>query len=79
MPRTPLICLLPWLLAAAAPEPRLQELLQRHPEADTNRDGVLSLEEAQAHAKILRRGRKSADATGLSATDDGTEAPGARG
>lgn len=50
-----LACLLPLSLFGA--DPRLQELLKLYPEADTNRDGVLSLEEAQAHAKVIRKGK----------------------
>lgn len=56
------------LTLAAVPDPRLQELLKRYPEADTNKDGVLSMEEAQAHAKIIRRGKKG----GANLNDDGT-------
>lgn len=48
------------LALAAEADPRLQELLKRYPAADTNKDGVLSFEEAQAHAKVIRRGAKSA-------------------
>ncbi|MDP3069572.1 MAG: alpha/beta hydrolase [Opitutaceae bacterium] len=51
-----LACLvLPLVLTAADTDTRLQELLKRYPEADTNKDGTLTFEEAQAHAKKLRR------------------------
>lgn len=43
---------------AAQPDPRLQELLKQYPEADANKDGILTMEEAQAHAKLIRSGRK---------------------
>ncbi len=56
------------LAFAAEPDPRLQELLKRYPAADTNKDGVLSFEEAQAHAKVIRRGQKASAPEG----DEGT-------
>lgn len=62
-----LACILPFSLLAA--DPRLQELLKLYPEADTNRDGVLSLEEAQAHAKVIRKGKGGGDSA--SAEDTG--------
>jgi acetyl esterase/lipase len=46
---------------------RLQELLKQYPAADTNHDGVLTMEEAQAHAMVLRRGKKNASTR----SDDG--------
>lgn len=39
---------------AADTAARLQQLLKQYPEADTNRDGTLTIEEAQAHAQKLR-------------------------
>ena len=58
MPRLVLSLLaLPLALAAADTDARLQQLLQQYPAADTNKDGVLTFEEAQAHAKKLRRAR----------------------
>ena len=64
--RVPLLVLpLAFTFVFAAPaDPRLQELLKRYPAADTNKDGVLSFEEAQAHAKVIRRGAKSAGPEG---------------
>lgn len=56
---TALVYLLPYSLVAA--DPRLQELLKQYPAADTNRDGILSLEEAQAHAKAIRKGKGGGD------------------
>ncbi|WP_414661277.1 alpha/beta hydrolase fold domain-containing protein [Horticoccus sp. 23ND18S-11] len=58
-------------LLAAESSARLQELLKQYPAADTNRDGVLTIEEAQAHAKVLRRGRSG----GTTLNDDGTSTP----
>src|SRR5215207_1941687 len=58
---------------AAETDARLQELLKRYPEADTNKDGVLSFEEAQAHAKVIRRGKKG-DAQ-QTTNDDGSAPP----
>lgn len=55
---------------AADAASRLQELLKQYPEADTNRDGVLSIEEAQAHAKTMRKGRKT-----VADPDDGLGSP----
>jgi acetyl esterase/lipase len=66
------------LALAAEPDARLQELLKRYPEADTNKDGVLTIEEAQAHAKVIRRGQKKGGGTGSSAIDNGIEATGTR-
>lgn len=43
-------------LSAATPDPQLQQLLTRFPEADTNRDGVLTFDEAQAYGKTVKRG-----------------------
>jgi hypothetical protein len=56
--RLVLLALLPFSLAAADAS-RLQQLLRQYPEADTNRDGTLSLQEAQAHANKLRQAKKS--------------------
>lgn len=42
---------------AAETDQRLADLLKRYPAADTNRDGVLTFEEAQSHAKVIRRGK----------------------
>jgi len=56
---------------AAVPDARLAELLKRYPGADTNKDGVLSFEEAQAHAKVIRRGKKGE----TTVNDDGTTTP----
>jgi acetyl esterase/lipase len=42
-------------VAAERGDPQLQQLLKRYPEADTNKDGMLSMEEAQAYAKNFRR------------------------
>jgi acetyl esterase len=58
-------------LFAADADPRLQELLKRYPEADKNKDGVLSFEEAQAYSKVIRSGRKN----GATVNDDGTTTP----
>ena len=54
-----LLALCPALLCAAEPNPRLQELLKQYPEADTNHDGVLTFEEAQAYSKVIRRAKKA--------------------
>ncbi|MBI5691962.1 MAG: alpha/beta hydrolase fold domain-containing protein [Verrucomicrobia bacterium] len=72
-----LVLLCPLLAGAAEPDSRLQEWLKRYPDADANRDGVLTLEEAQAYAKVLRgkAGRKS---TGKNAIDEGTAPAGER-
>jgi len=40
-------------------ESRLQEMLKRYPEADANRDGVLSMDEAMAHRSQIKGGGKS--------------------
>lgn len=57
------------LAVAAETSAQLQEQLKRYPDADTNRDGVLTIEEAQAYAKVIRKGKKGA--TGAGANDDG--------
>ena len=44
--------------SAAESNRQLQEQLKRYPEADTNKDGVLTFDEAQAYAKVIRKGRK---------------------
>jgi acetyl esterase/lipase len=44
-------------LAAQPSDAQLQQLLKRYPEADTNKDGVLTMEEAQAYAKNIKRGK----------------------
>lgn len=55
----------PARLAAQLPdEAQLRELLKRYPAADANRDGVLSLEEAQAYAAEMRRKKKAGSAEG---------------
>lgn len=57
---------LPLLLAQAAPTitPEfLAQALKRYPDADTNKDGTLSLEEGQAYLQKMRQ-RKAAPATG---------------
>lgn len=70
---------LPLSLAAADTDPRLQQLLKQYPDADTNRDGVLTLEEAQAHAKVIRGGKKGGAANSATAAiDGGTAAAGTR-
>ena len=56
------------LIAAESTDARLQQLLKQYPEADANRDGTLTFEEAQAHAKKLRRGKRDATPSG----DEGT-------
>lgn len=43
--------------SAEPAETRLQQLLKRYPEADTNKDGILTMEEAQAHVRTLREGK----------------------
>ena len=47
-------------------DPRLKRALKQYPEADTNRDGVLTEAEARAHLKNLRSGKtaKSKSAAG---------------
>lgn len=45
--------------AADVNDAQLQQLLKRYPNADTNKDGVLSMEEAQAYAKTVRRAPKA--------------------
>jgi len=47
------------LAADSSTNPQLAEALKRYPAADTNRDGVLTLEEAQAYAKQARRGKSN--------------------
>jgi acetyl esterase/lipase len=44
------------------PDPRLQELLKRFPEADADKDGILTREEAQAYRKKIevQRGKQAA-------------------
>ncbi len=54
----------PALPAAEATADRLAQLLKQYPAADTNRDGVFSLEEATAHARLLRQGKKASAADG---------------
>src|SRR5688572_5837523 len=54
---------------AAETNTQLQEQLKRYPDADTNRDGVLTIEEAQAYAKVIRKGKKGSTVT--RANDDG--------
>jgi acetyl esterase/lipase len=58
--------------AAQLDDSRLQELLNRYPEADTNRDGKLSMEEAQAYARVIRNQRGKQAGAGA---DDGMDAP----
>lgn len=60
-------------LAAAEPNARLQELLKQYPEADTDKDGILTIDEAQAHAKRIRSGAKKSAST--APADDGSVAP----
>jgi hypothetical protein len=56
--RTLAACLASVLALAAQPgDAQLQQLLKRYPEADTNKDGVLTIEEAQAYAKNIKRGK----------------------
>lgn len=61
------IALVPPTFSADA---QLQELLKRYPGADTNNDGVLTMEEAQAHAKVIRATKRAPRAPALN--DDGT-------
>ena len=70
----PLLALAIVRVFAAEPDARLQDLLKRYPAADTNKDGILTIEEAQAHAKVIRRGKKG-DATATTAIEAGTAAP----
>jgi len=67
----------PALPAAEATADRLAQLLKQYPAADTNRDGVLSLEEATAHARLLRQGKKAAatDGDGATAKEKGPPKP----
>ena len=58
------------LAGAAYTTPQLREQLKRYPDADTNRDGVLTMEEAQAYAKVVRKGKKGPTAAGVN--DDGS-------
>ena len=61
------------LAIAAEPNARLQELLKQYPEADANKDGILTIEEAQAHAKRIKSGAKKSPST--TPADDGSVAP----
>jgi acetyl esterase len=63
------------LLAAEkkSPEARLQQLFKAHPEADANKDGKLSEDEARQYAAKLRGKTKAP-----SATDDALPAPNLR-
>jgi acetyl esterase/lipase len=63
-----LLLALPCAVLAAERDDRLRELLKRYPEADVNKDGVLTMEEAQAHAKTIRRDMRSPTAA---VNDDG--------
>lgn len=53
------VAALPGACAADATADRLARLLRQYPAADANGDGVLSLEEATAHARLLRQGKKA--------------------
>jgi acetyl esterase len=71
LPASLLLLLAAASLFGAEPDPRLQELLKQYPAADTNGDGVLTIEEAQAYAKVIRGKKKSNTVN----TDDGSPAP----
>jgi len=44
----------------SADNPRLKEYLEQHPEADANKDGVLTMQEAQAHRRQTQQGQRQA-------------------
>jgi acetyl esterase len=69
---------LPAPLAAADTDARLQELLKRFPEADTNRDGVLTVDEARAHAEKLRAAQRTKRGGAADYDDAGQAQPGSR-
>ncbi len=72
-PSLRLLLLLPLTVIAAEPaDPQLQQLLKRYPDADANKDGVLTVEEAQAYSKNIRR-NKSAKKSGAASTADEAE------
>jgi acetyl esterase len=68
------LLLLPFILPlpafAADTAARLQQLLQQYPDADTNRDGTLTVEEAQAYAQKLR-GQRDKRGSATDADDRG--------
>jgi acetyl esterase/lipase len=56
------------LAADSRTEPRLADALKQFPEADRNRDGILTLEEAQSYAKAVRKGKTGKGSVGTLAT-----------
>ena len=76
-----LLLALPCAVLAGDRDERLQALLERYPDADTNKDGVLTMEEARAHAKEIRRkmhgqaGAVNDDGLPQSAAPDGNRPP----
>lgn len=71
-----------WLLALSSPQPapaqpqrdaqKLQQRLEKFPEADTNGDGVLTIEEARAHQQQLKQRKATASATSGKSTQPGS-------
>ena len=61
-----LICVAPAAQRDVAPD-QLQQLLKRFPDADANKDGTLTLEEARAYRQkvVGKRGRKGGAAESL--------------
>jgi acetyl esterase len=59
---------------AAETAARLEQLLKQYPDADTNRDGTLTIEEAQAYAQKLRA-QRTKRGTATDADDAGEARP----
>src|SRR5262245_19417240 len=59
------------LAAADSNDAQLQQLLKRYPEADANKDGVLTMEEAQAYAKNIKRGKATKQSAAADADETG--------
>lgn len=73
-----LFALLPVVLVAADPAQRLEQLRKQFPQADANRDGVLTEQEARAYADQQRSAKKSRPRGAMDYDDAGEARPNSR-
>lgn len=76
--RLALLALLPLTLAAADADARLEQFRRQYPDADANRDGTLTAEEARAYANQVKSKKKSRPRSAMDDEDAGQARPDAR-
>lgn len=70
----PLLLFTVLAVQAQAPSKQLQELLKKYPDADANKDGVLTLEEARAYQAKMQKPRPTPDPNRIAPTLSGSYA-----